>query len=163
MTDTRVADVLDGLYDLWAAEPTLAAAAAAGTLAMFDGPPTIDFSADIMLVVGGSAEVDDDSAETAVSWDWSAMGRDGAHADIEEWIEIPCAVASIDGDATAMRAARRAAIEVYATAADAARGSTLGVDQVLWCICAVSGIRQLQTTDGAECLIKFAVRVRTQI
>ncbi len=163
MTDTRVADVLDGLFDLWAAVPEFAAAVAAGTMLMCDGPPTIDFSGNVMLVVGGSVEVDDESAETAVSWDWSAMGRDGAHADIEEWIAVPCEVASIDGDAAAMRAARRAAIAVYAAAADAARGSTLGVDEVLWCICAVSGIRQLQTEDGAECLIKFVVRVRTQI
>lgn len=163
MTDTRVADVLDGLFDLFAADPGLAAAVTAGTLQMFDGPPTTDFSADTMLVVGGSVEVDDESGETSVSWDWSAMGRDGAHADIEEWIEVPCAVASIDGDATRMRAARRTAIDIYAAAADAARGSTLGVDEVLWCICAVSGIRQLQTEDGAECLIKFTVRVRTQI
>lgn len=163
MTDTRVADVLDAVYDLFVAEPTIAAAIDDGTLVAFDGPPTIDFSADLMLVVGGSVEVDNDAGETSVTWDWSAMGRSGGNADVEEWIEIPCAVASLDGDAGNMRAARREAIGIYAKAAAAVRDSTLGIGEVMWCICAVSGIRQLQTEDGAECLITFTVRVRTRI
>lgn len=163
MTDTRVADVLDALFDLFAADPDIADAVAAGTLTIFDGPPAIDFSGNSMLVVGGSVEVDAEGAETSVSWDWSAMGQSGATADIAEWIDVPCAVSTIDGDATAMRAARRTAIDIFAKAASAARASTLSIGAVMWCTCAVSGIRQLQTEDGAECLINFVVRVRAQI
>lgn len=163
MTDTRVADVLDALFDLLVAESTIAAAIQAGTLVAFDGPPTIDFSAKTMLVVGGSVEVDAEGTETSVTWDWSSMGVSGGNADVEEWIEVPCAVSTVDGDAPNMRALRRAAIEVYAKAAAAVRDSTLGIAQVMWCTSAVSGVRQLQTEDGAECLITFTVRVRTQI
>jgi hypothetical protein len=163
MTDTRVADVLDALYDLIVAQTDIAAAITAGTLKAFDGPPTTDFSAATMLVIGGAPFADEiETPETSVSWDWAAMGRSGAFADIAEWIDVPCAIQT-RGGATDMRALRRTAITFYAKAATAIRGSTLSIGEVMWCTCAVSGIRQEQTHSGAECLVTFVARARTQI
>lgn len=164
MTDTRVADVLDELYDLWAADTFIAAEVAADRLRIFDGPPEITFEADSMLVVGGSVLAEDtEEPATEVVWDWASMGVDGAHAEIDETILVPCQVSTINGDATAMRDARRTAITIFAAAAAAARNSTLGIPQVMWCTCSVSSIRQLQTESGAECVITFIVRVQTRI
>lgn len=162
MSDTRVADVLDELYDLLVAEPVIAAAIAAGTLAVFDGSPINDFSALTMLVVGGIPMVDE-SAEISVSWDWGSLGRSGEFADIDEWIDVPCAVKTVDGDAAAIRTARRTAITFYAKAASAIRGTTLGIGQVMWCTCAVASITQEQTDDGAEVTVSFIARIRTRI
>lgn len=162
MSDTRVADVLDALYDLIVAQTEIAAAITAGTLKAFDGPPTTDFSAGSMLVVGGALTVDEEDPETSVSWDWAAMGRSGQFADIAEWIDVPCAVHTFGGS-TDMRAIRRAAIALYAKAATAIRSSTLSIGEVMWCTCAVSSIQQMQTQSGAECMVRFVARVRTQI
>lgn len=163
MTDTRVADVLDKIYDLLIAETHIAAEIAAERLKAFDGPPTTDFSGASMLVVGGTPFADEpEDPETTVSWDWAAMGRSGAFADIAEWIDVPCAV-STRGGSTDMRAIRRTAITIYAKAAATIRASTVGIGEVMWCTCAVSSIRQSQTTSGAECLVMFTARVRTQI
>lgn len=163
MTETRVADVLDALYDLVVAEPTIAAAITAETLKAFDGPPTTDFSADTMLVIGGAPFADEvESPETSVSWDWAAMGRSGEFADIAEWIDVPCTIQTRGGSAD-MRTIRRTAITFYAKAAAAIRASTLSIGEVMWCTCAVSSIRQEQTNTGAECLVTFVARVRTQI
>jgi hypothetical protein len=164
VTDTRVADILDALYNLWAADATLAAAVTAGTLKIFDGPPTIDFSARDMLCIGG-LPVDDDDSETSVNLDWGSLGRSGQYADVDESIAVPCGIVSQLGDSTAagMRACRRNAINVYAAAASALRASTLGIDVVMWCLAGVTGIRQAQTQNGAECLIAFTALVRTRI
>lgn len=165
MTDTRVADILDALYDLWAADATLAAMVTAETLKISDGPPTIDFSARDMLVVGGLPVEDDEESTTDISVTWGSLGRSGGYADVDETITVPCGVASLLGDSTpaGMRAARRNAINVYAAAASALRDSTLGIDVVMWCLSGVSGIRQRQTQTGAECLIAFTATVRTRI
>lgn len=163
MTDTRVADVLDALYDLIIAQTDIAAAITAGTLKAYDGPPTTDFSAGTMVVIGGTPSADDiETPETSVSWDWATLGRSGAFADIAEWIDVPCAVQT-RGGSTDMRTLRRTAITFYARAATAIRGSTLSIGEVMWCTCAVSSIRQEQTQTGAECLVNFVARVRTQI
>lgn len=164
MTDTRAADILDALYDLLAAESTLAAAVTAGTLRIFDGPPTTDYSAASMLCIGG-LPVTDDESETAVSLDWGSLGRSGQYADVDEHITVPCGVTTLLGDATpaGMRLARRTAINIYAKAASAIRASTLGIDVVMWCICGVTGIRQAQTESGSECLVTFTALVRTRI
>ncbi len=163
MSDTRVADILDALYDLLVAQTDIAAAITAGTLKAFDGPPTTDFSAATMLVVGGTPSADDiETPETSVSWDWATMGRSGEFADIAEFIDVPCAIQTFGGH-TNMRAIRRTAITFYAKAASAIRASTLSIGQVMWCTCAVSSIRQEQTQSGAECLVNFVARIRTQI
>lgn len=161
MTDTRVADVLDALYDLIIAESTIAAAITAQTLKVFDGPPSIDWSGDSLMVIGGRPYVDDE-AETSVTWDWGSLGVSGAMADVDEMIDIPCGVGSLAGR-NDMRTLRRTAIGFYAKAASAVRASTLGIDQVMWCTTAVSGIKQQQTQSGAECFVDFLVRVRTRI
>lgn len=163
MSDTRVADVLDAVYDLFAADATLAALVAGETLRMFDGPPTTDFAAQTMLVVGGTVDADAvDEPDTTVSWDWGSLGVSGQYAAVDEWIDVPCGIASKDGGRD-MRTVRRRAIDVYAAAAAAVRASTLAIDVVMWCISSVSSIRQLQTQSGAECLVAFVVRVRTRI
>jgi len=165
MSDSRVADVLDKLYDLVVANTTLAALVTSKRLRISDGPPSSDFAADSMLVIGGVAEVEDDT-QTEVSWDWSSLGVSGALADVDEFIDVPCGVASKRGtnDSSAtIRQLRRSAINIYAAAASVIRGSTLGIDQVMWCTCAVSSVKQLQTADGPECLIRFTARVRTRI
>lgn len=164
MTDTRVADILDGIYDLFAANATLAAKVTAEQLKIFDGPPTVDFSAPTMLVVGG-LPVEDDESMTEVAVNWGSLGRSGQYADVDENIAVPCGIASKIGDSNpaGMRAARRAAIDVYAAAASALRASTLSIDVVMWCFSGVTSIRQLQTPSGAECLITFTALVRTRI
>jgi len=162
MTDTRVADVLNALYDLIAAETSIATAVTAGTLTLSDGPPTVDWSGASMLVVGGVPVVDDES-ETSVSWDWGSLGRSGQFADIDEWIDVPCGISSKSGNSRDMRTLRGVAIGHYAKAASAIRASTLSLDVVMWCTCAVSAIKQLQTGSGAECIVAFTARVYTRI
>lgn len=164
MTDTRIADILDALYDLLAAETTLAAMVVAETLKISDGPLTIDNSASSVLVVGGRP-VQDDESDTTAQWDWATLGRSGQYADIAEWVFVPCGVATVGGDAstTGMRAARRTAIEIYAKAASAIRASTLSIDVVMWCLPQLTAIRQQQTQDGAECFVDFTAAIRTQI
>lgn len=162
MTDTRVADVLTALYDLFVAEAYLAAEVTAGRLKIFDGPPAVDFEADSMLVVGGLPIVDDES-ETSVSWEWGSLGRSGQFADIDEVIDVPCGVSTVLGNSRDIRTARTSAITIYAKAASAIRASTLSLDVVMWCTTAVSAIKQTQTPTGAECLVAFTARVRTRI
>lgn len=166
MSATIVADVLDEIYDLFVAETTLAGLVTAKRLRIFDGPPATDWAADSMLSVGGRIEVDDEDSATEITWDWSAMGVSGAAADVDETIAVPCGVAAKRGsnspDAT-MRDVRRSAINIYAAAGLALRGSTLGLAQVLWCTSNVSRVRQWQTSDGPECFVEFIAFVRTRI
>lgn len=164
MSETRIADILDGLYDLFAAEATLAAMVTANTLKIFDGPADIEFSAPAMLVVGGQPIVEDES-ETTATWDWASLGRSGQYADIDEWVFVPCGIATVTGDSTnaAMRVTRRNAINIYAKAAAAARASNLDIDVVMWMITQTSAIRQQKTQSGYECFVNFTVAVRTRI
>lgn len=164
MSDTRIADILDALYDLLAAETTLAAAVTADTLRISDGPVVTDWSGPSLLVVGGRPIQDDDS-ETTATWDWASLGRSGTYADITEWVFVPCGVSTVLGDATpaGVRLARRTAITLYAKAAAAIRGTTLGIDVVMWCICQTTAIKQQQTADGSEVFVDFTAAIRTQI
>lgn len=166
MSDTIVADVLDKMYDLFAANSTLAALVTANRLRIFDGPSDVDWASESMLVVGGRPIVDDTETATSVEWDWATLGVDGAHAEIDEIIQVPCGIGAMRGinttDST-IRQVRRSAISIYAAAASALRGSTLSLGQVMWCTCNVSSIRQFQGTSGPECLIDFTAYVRTRI
>lgn len=166
--DTQTADVLDALYDLFAGTTAITAAVTAGTLRMFDGPPTVDWGAPSMLSVGGAINVDLDNPDVAVGQDWATLGLD---AQIDEIIEVPCAAGSSDGDVGAMRTVRRTAIGIYAACATAARatntpGLGLGgllLQNVMWCLPYVSAVRQMQGASGAECHVLFTIRVRTRI
>lgn len=164
MSDTRIADILDALYDLLIVETTLAAAVTADTLRISDGPIVTDWSGPSLLVVGGRAYQDDES-ETTATWDWGSLGRSGAYADVEEWVLVPCGVSTVLGDATpaGIRLARRTAITIFAKAAAAIRGATLGIDVVMWCTCQTTAIKQQQTADGSEVFVDFTAAVRTQI
>lgn len=167
MSDTIVADVLDEVYDLFAADATLAALVAASKLRMFDGPVVSDYAADSMLVVGGRATVTDEEPRTEVQWDWASMGVSGAVSEVDEVILVPCGIAAKRGSNTTdvtIRDVRRSAINIYAAAASALRGSTLGLPRVMWCTSNVSSIVQQQTTvDGPECFIDFTAYIRTRI
>lgn len=161
MSLTRVADVLDKLYDEALVNATLAALVAAGDLVISDGPPIIDWSGKSLLIYGGTDSQEEDGV-TNVAWQWNTSGTSGSTAEIAETIQVPCAIVTLRGDAD-MRAARRRAMDIYAAAAEQIRGSTLGIDVVMWETCAVSSIRQSQTADGAEVAINFVAHVRTQI
>jgi hypothetical protein len=166
MSDTIVADVLDKIYDLFAANSTLATLVAAQRLRIFDGPSDIDWASESMLVVGGRPIVDDTDSPTEVVWEWATLGVDGTHAEIDETITVPCGIGSMRGINTTnstMRDVRRTAIGIYAASASALRGSTLTLGQVMWCTANVSSIRQLQSTAGPECLIDFTAFIRTRI
>lgn len=166
MSDTIVADVLDGVYDLLVADSTIAALVTAKRLRTFDGPPTVDFAADSMLVIGGKPIVDDTDNPTEVQWDWATLGVDGAHAEVDQPILIPCGIAAARGSNTSdatMRQVRRSAINIYAACASAVRASTLSLSRVMWCTSGVSSIRQLQTGSGPECFIDFTILVQTRI
>lgn len=161
MSDTRLADILDAMYDQLATDATLAAMVAAGTLRISDGPMKTDFAGASLLVVGGMPEIDNDP-ETTSTWDWNSLGVSGQYAEIEEWIDIPLAVTSLSGDGD-VRTARRTALNIYAAAAAFIRKTTLSIDVVMWCIAGPASLKQRQTTDGAEVLATFNARVRTQI
>jgi len=166
MSDTIVADVLDGVYDLFVADSTISTLVAAGKLRTFDGPPTTDWAAGSMLVVGGRVLVDDEESLTEVSWDWASMGVSGAVSEVDETIAIPCGIATMRSSANTdvtMRQIRRSAINIYAACGSALRGSTLSLGRVMWCTSNVSAIHQMQTASGPECLIDFTAFVRTRI
>lgn len=166
MSDTIAADVLDGVYDLFAADTTLAGLVTALKLRIFDGPPTVDFAADSMLVVGGKAEIPDEDSAVELEGDWATLGVSGTQAEIDELIRIPCGIASMRGSHTGdttMRQVRRTAFGIYAAAGSALRGSTLSLPRVMWCFSNVSRVRQWQTASGPECLIDFTAFVRTRI
>lgn len=167
MSDTIVADVLDKVYDLWAADATLAALVTALRLRIFDGPVTTDWAADSMLVVGGTVIADQDDPAVEVAWDWASMGVSGAMSEVDETIHIPCGIAAHRGSHTtdaSIRDVRRSAINIYAAAASALRASTLNLPRVMWCTSNVSRITQMQTiSDGPECFVEFTAFIRTRI
>lgn len=163
MSDTIAADVLDQLYVLLTAETTLAAAMAAGTLKIFDGPPTVDFHAESMLTIGAWPVVGETEPEVAINTDWSAMASSGALADVDQMIDVPLGIYTLLGNSDKMAVCRRTAITYYAKAASAIRGSTLSLGQVMWCIPDIGSVKQTQTENGAECLITFTAHVRTRI
>ena len=166
MSDTIVADVLDGVYDLLIANSTIAALVTANKLRTFDGPPISDWAADSMLVVGGRVAVDDEDSAGDVPWEWASMGVSGAISEVDETILVPCGIAAKRGSSSTdvtLRQVRRSAINIYAACGAALRGSTLSLPRVMWCTSNVSQIRQWQTPDGPECLIDFTAFIRTRI
>ncbi len=163
MTDTRLADIADALYDQMIAEAYIAEQITAGALFTFDGPPIGAISPGSILSVGASPSLDDETVSTTVEWDWGSLGVSGAHADINEWIRVPCGIHTLNGASNQMRQARRTAIAIYAKAAAFIRDTTLGIPQVLWCIPQPGALTQLQTPQGAEVIIAFTANVRTRI
>lgn len=163
MSDTKLADILDKLYDVLVAETTIATAIAANTLVVYDGPPINDLSRGTLIAVGGMPVIDGD-LEVTSSWDWSSLGRSGTYADVAEWIDVPFGLATLTGDAN-MRTARRTLIGLYAAAAALFRGEWYvgqGIDTVMWSIPGQLSLTQRQTSDGAEIVGQFVVRIRTQ-
>jgi hypothetical protein len=161
MSDSVVFDALDALYDKFVADATLAAMVTAQTLKIFDGPPTVDFSAPSILVVGARPIVDDDSA-TTVEWDWGTLGVSGTLAEVDETHEIPCGISSRDGN-NDMRTCRHTARDIWKAAAAVVRGTTLSIPQVMWCIPQVASIRQLHGASGSDVVVSFTAHVRTRI
>lgn len=162
MSETIWADVLDKMHDLVIAESYIAAEITAERLKVFDGPPINDFSEDTILTIGGLPIQTEAEPETTSDWNWAAMGRDGANADVDDMFSVPCGIHTVLGKAD-VRAARRTAIDVYAKAAAFYRNTTLTLGPVMWLIPQMASLRQSYTADGAECLITFFVHVRTRI
>lgn len=160
MSESIWADVLDKMYDLVIAEAYIAAEITAGRLKVFDGP-ALDFSAKTMMTIGALPLVEDES-ETTSDWNWAAMGRTGANADVDDLFVVPCGIQTKLGEAN-QRTARRVAIDVYAKAAAFYRNTTLNLGAVMWLIPRLASLKQPYTTDGAECLITFGVHVTTRI
>jgi hypothetical protein len=160
VTDTLAADVLDAVYDVIAANATIAAAVTAGVLVLSDGPPYGSWGMASMLCVGGRVEVDSDDPDIGVTWEWSTSSTS---AQVAEVITIPVAVTGVDGVAANMRALRRTVIGYWAAASTALRTSTLALPSVMWCLPSPATVRQMQGQSGAECIITASVHVRTQI
>jgi hypothetical protein len=163
MSDTRLADITDALYDQMIAEAYIAEEIAENRLYTFDGPPIGAMPPGSILSVGASPSIDDETVSTTVEWNWGSLGVSGAHADIDEWIRVPCGIHTLNGNSDQMREARRTAIAIYAKAAAFIRGTTLSIPQVLWCIPQPGALTQLQTPQGAEVIISFTANVRTRI
>lgn len=172
VADTVTADALDAVYDLFVATTPLSTMIAAQpqTLRAFDGPPAVDWQSPYILVVGGRIEVDADDPDVVVTWDWETSGL---LAQVGEDVDIPCAVAGVDGNPSNMRALRRTVIGLYAACATAVRltnatglasgglGPVLG--NVMWALPYVSAIRQMQGQSGAECHVLFNVKIKASI
>lgn len=161
MSLTVIANAMDALYDVLAADTTLAAEVTAGRLRIWDGPAVGDFAEASMLTVGAQPIVDADNA-TSVDWDWATLGVDGTHAEVDEAYDIPCGISTASGG-TNMRSARRTAFTLYEAAAAVIRGTTLAIPQVMWGIPQVTSIRYIQGESGADCLVLFTAHFRTRI
>jgi len=141
----------------------MAAAISAGTLRTFDGPLTIDWAADSILVVGGSIDADAPEGEPQTAdWDWHTLGVSGTAAQVDQPIIVPMAIGTRDGSVS-MRTVRRTALTLYAAAAAFIRGTTLGIPQVMWCIPQTTRIRQIPSSSGSDCIIDFAAMIKTII
>jgi hypothetical protein len=154
-------DALDALYDKFAADATLAALVTAQTLKIFDGPALTDYSGPSILVVGARPVVDDDSASMS-EWDWATFGVDGATAQVDDTLEIPCGISSRDGN-NDMRACRHTARDIFLAAAAVVRGTTLSIPQVMWCIPQATSVRQFRGASGSDVVVTFTAHVRTRI
>lgn len=163
MSDTLLADVVDALYDQLIAETFIAAQIAAQALRTFDGPPNGDMSPGSILSIGAQPTVDGEDVSTTVEWDWGSLGVSGQHADIDEWIRVPCGLHTIGGNSDGMRQVRRTAISLYAKAAAYIRGTTLSLPRVMWCIPQPGALTQFQSPQGAEVILAFTANVRTRI
>jgi hypothetical protein len=161
MSGSIWADVLDELYDFTVAETFLAAEIAAERLYVYDGPIVTTFNGPTLMTIGALPLTEDES-QTTSEWQWAALGRDGANADVDDAFSIPVGIHTILG-ANDMRTARRTAITVYAAFAAMVRNTTLGLPGVMWCIPQMASLTQSPTADGSECLITCAVHVRTRI
>jgi hypothetical protein len=161
MSDSVAFDVLDALYDKFAADATLAAMVTAQTLQIFDGPGIITFSSGSILSVGAQPVVDDEST-TAVSWDWATLGASGTLAEVDETLEVPCGISTKSGDQD-FRATRATAESIWKAAAAVVRGTTLSIPQVMWCIPQLTAIKQLAGQNGTDVLVLFTAHVRTRI
>ena len=163
MSTQSLADqVLIALYDTWTADSTLAALIAAGTLILCEGDQVVDRSIATELWVGASGSSDDFDEAVRVTQDWATLGQG---AEVAEIIEVDSVVWATVGqsDQTSIRTVRAAARAVYDAAATAVRGTTLGVTQLQWCQVGGYVMRQTQTENGAECVIKFTVRAMCRI
>ncbi len=161
MSGSIWADVLDAMYDQLVVQPYHAAEIAAERLRVSDGPYVNNFAGRTLMCIG-ALPVNDDESETSSDWEWASLGRDGANADVDDALAVPCGIHTKVGDRD-MRKARRAAWDVFAATAAFYRGTTLDLGPVMWLIPQMATLRQSPTADGSEVLITFLVHVRTRI
>lgn len=155
---TQAGAVLNGLYDRWTADTTLAALVNASRLRIFDGPPLKDRASSIELWVGATG-IDDDDSGTVTTSDWATLGQ---QAERTEYVDVPGAVWVLDGS-TDLRTQRATAYTVLAAADAAVRGTNLGLTFVMWAEVNQHILRQVRTGDGVDVVLTFNVRVQTRI
>lgn len=154
-TQTLIADVIDGLYDLWKVDAALVALG----VQLRDGDEPSDRTAPLELWVGGTG-LDDDTEAASSDREWAHAS---AMSDIDEWVRVTCAAWAWSGD-TDGRAQRRAAVGLLDAAAAAIRDSTLGLAlRVLWCEVIDVQLRQIQDGNGSAAVFTFTVRARCRI
>ncbi len=91
---SRVPALIDYLYNLFAADPTLGTAPAPSTVTVYDGPVTTGLDAPLKLFVG-LTDPDNPAAEPAADSQqaWAALGRRGR----DEQVTIHCCAEAWSG------------------------------------------------------------------
>ena len=119
---------------------------AATNVQVFDGQPTRDIEADVIVV----------------GWSPSRPAVDGDHeAEVvgeRETYEIACLASSFTGSADA-KPVRDRAFELYTIVHDAIRANKRLDGTVIWARTTVLGMDQAQTDKGATATVEFVVRV----
>jgi hypothetical protein len=154
--------VTSAAYTTIVADPTIAAAVTSGRLRTFFGPPVSDRASPIELYVGSDG-LPDSEAEITASLSWATSGG-GDVAEIDEIIDIPCAVWAKDGGAVNLPALHTEAAAIAAAAVQAIRGAVnLGLAPVMWSMVPGYSIRLVQSTTGADVFIPFTIQVHTRV
>jgi hypothetical protein len=155
-TTSQVGAALDGLY-------TAAAAALSATVTVVDGPPLSwgplvvpdppgAVTEDAYLFIGAIPD-DDTSADAQQERNTAGTGR------VEDLL-AHCTAYARDGAGSA-KTARDAALAIVAAVEQVIRGDqTLGGAVAISRVAQVDRLDQLQTTDGADCLVLFTVAAR---
>ena len=149
-SQTVLADAIDAVYDLLAADVTLNAIAG---LKVFDGPAITDRAREVEVWIGATG-LDDEGISASITS--VIVGFDDER---DEALDIFCAIWAIGGS-TDMRTRRRK----VATAYDAIAAAVLAWNPTTLAASAtaeisVTELRQLQTPDGAAAVQPFTVRI----
>jgi len=151
-SQTVLADAVDAVYDLLAADVTLNAITG---LKVFDGPALTDRSREVEVWVGSVGTDDDDGTAAALTSQPADFGDER-----DEVAEVYCAIWAIGGS-TDMRTRRRKTATAYDAIVSAVAGWNLAsvftpsatADVV------AADLRQLQTANGAATVQTFTVRI----
>lgn len=149
-------------YDIIIANSVITAAVASGRLRTYFGPPVSDRSSPIELYVGADGLADSE-ADITSTMSWATAGG-GDVAEIDEIIDIPCAVWAKDGGAVNLRALHTEACAIAAGAVQAIRGAVnLGLAPVMWSMVPAYSVRLIQSPTGADVFIPFTIQVTARV